>query len=191
MKEEPDRRIHSQAARSEYIVVMLSEWYSSYQLWFIWQREIYGITVDLCTGGNIEKSDTSFRKESSIFQVSDKVKGETADSRLQHAYWLHLTPNDFNWLQRTPPDSRHLISDRVRWPFFKDCHCCTPMLEEMSYYEIQFPKQNKKVLLWEGFPGKWDTFVLFWEWTPLIERKCSVFGNKTLTSSYYLTARGT
>ena len=33
IKEEPDRKIHSQADRFEYVVVvMLSEWYSSCQL---------------------------------------------------------------------------------------------------------------------------------------------------------------
>jgi hypothetical protein len=32
IKEEPDRKIHSQGDRLKYIVVMLSEWYSSCQL---------------------------------------------------------------------------------------------------------------------------------------------------------------
>lgn len=40
-------------------------------------------------------------------------KGETVDFRLHHTYWFHLTPNDLNWIQLTPPDFRQLMSDEV------------------------------------------------------------------------------
>jgi hypothetical protein len=43
------------------------------------ERKIQGISVNLRAGGDIEKSDTSFREESSIVQDSDKVKHSVAN----------------------------------------------------------------------------------------------------------------
>ncbi len=37
-------------------------------------QESRGIKVDLCAGGNIEKSEAFFREENSIVQVSGEVK---------------------------------------------------------------------------------------------------------------------
>jgi hypothetical protein len=42
------------------------------------REELQGISVDLCAGGNIETADTHFSEESSIVQVSDKVKHSVA-----------------------------------------------------------------------------------------------------------------
>ena len=50
----------------------------------------------------------------------------------------------------TPPNSRQLMSDGVYWSFFKTCHCCIPMLEQMSCYEIWFPQTEKVDFLEDG-----------------------------------------